>query len=221
MKFQRILAFLGIATAISLANVNAVDLNIDNLNLSKKELQIFIKAYTLGKEDAYKDFNFLKRKTLSYLKDIYITKKLIKAGDLRIVVKSQIQPLGNNQFRIVRVYTFEIVKPQDLVKNKAFLRRIEEKVRGIENFEGYWVYMKIDNIPDPIQGLIEYALLKEGLKPQRFGNVLIAGIFSSKADAKMWKKLLKERYNLDFAIASVENGKTLDPVIQSLINSYF
>lgn len=219
MKFGKILAVLGITSAINLSF--AVNLNIDNLNLSKRELQIFIKAYTLGKEDAYKDFAFLKRKTISYLKDIYITKKLIKAGDIRIIVKNQIQPLGENRFRIVRVYTFEVVKPQELVKDKAFLKRIEEKTKGVENFEGYWVYMKIDNIPDPLQGLIEYALLKEGLKPQRIGDVLIAGIFSSKADAKMWKKILKEKYNLDFAIASVENGKTLDPVIQSLINSYY
>jgi hypothetical protein len=214
MRLKKVLGILLGLLGLSFAG----NLNIKNLDLSQKEIQLFIKAYTLGRQDAERDFNFFEKKTLSYLKDIYITKKLIKAGDLRIIVKTQIQPLGDNQFRVVKVFTFKVVNPQDLAKNKAFLERIEQKAQIIDRLEGYWVYMKISNVPEPIQGLIEFALLKEGLKPLKLGNVLIAGIFSRKADAEMWKKLLKEKYNLDFAIAEVNKGKSLDPVIQNLIN---
>jgi len=198
---------------------SAGTLNVNKLDLSQKELQLFIKAYMLGREDAERDFHFFNKKTLSYLKDVYVTKKLIKEGDLRIVIKSQVQPVGGNQFRVVKVFTFEVISPEELMKDKAFLKRIEEKGKVLDNYSGWWVYLKIENVPAPMQGLIEYALLKEGLKPQRLGTVLVAGIFSRKADAQMWKKLLKEKYNLDFAVAEVRDGKTLDPLVEAVLNS--
>jgi len=194
-------------------------LNIDNLNLSQRELQIFIKAYQLGRQDALQDLNYFERKTLSYLKDIYITKKLIKAGDIRIELKTKIEPIGNNQFQVVKVYEFKIIKPEEIAKDIAFLKRLEDKAKTFRNYEGYWLYIKISNTPEPLQGLIEYALLKEGLKPHRIGDVLVANIFTSEADAKMWQKLLKEKYGLDFAIGRVINGEATDPVIQSILNT--
>jgi hypothetical protein len=197
----------------------SININSDNLNLSKRELQIFLKAYQLGREDAFKDLNFFKKKTISLLKDVYITKKLIKEGDLKIIVKTQIQPNGNNQFRVVKIFSFKIIKPQELAKNKTFLKRVEEKAQVLDKFSGYWLYMKTDFIPEPIQGLIEYALLKEGLNPKRFGNVIVADIFEKKADAEMWQKLLKQKYNLNFAIGEVNKGKSIDPVLTEILNS--
>jgi hypothetical protein len=211
--------FLGIGLTISFLSSFAVDINTDNLNLTKKELQIFLKAYQLGREDALKDFTYEKQKTLSLLKDVYITKKLIKEGDLKIIVKTQIQPIGDNEFRIVKVFSFKIIKPSELAKDKTFIKRIEEKAQVLDNYEGYWLYIKTDFIPEPIQGLIEYALLKEGFKPTRLGNVIVAKIFRRKSDAEMWQKLLKQKYNLDFAIGEVNKGKSLDPILTQILNS--
>jgi hypothetical protein len=210
---------LGLGITVSLLPSFTTDINTDNLNLTKKELQIFLKAYQLGREDALKDFTYEKQKTLSLLKDVYITKKLIKEGDLKIIVKTQIQPIGNNEFRIVKVFSFQIVKPEELAKNKAFLKRIEEKAQVLDNYEGYWLYIKTDFIPEPIQGLIEYTLLKEGFKPTRLGNVIVAKIFQRKSDAEMWQKLLKQKYNLNFAIGEVNKGKSLDPILTQILNS--
>ena len=197
----------------------SIEINTDNLNLSQKELQIFLKAYQLGREDAFKDFNYEKRKTLSLLKDVYITKKLIKEGDLKIIVKTQIQPVGNNEFRVVKVFTFKVIKPQELAKDRNFIRRIEEKAQVLDKYEGYWLYIKTDFIPEPLQGLIEYALMKEGLTPKRIGDIIVAGIFERKADAQMWQKLLKSKYNLDFAIGVVNKGQSPDPIINQILNS--